>query len=162
MFDFAAYSFDITIHNVFATLTSGGCLCVPAEEDRWSNLGKALIDTEATIVDLTPSVARLLDPSTLPHLRTIILAGEAVTADDAARWLCRARVVNAYGPAECGISTINVSTQPTAPEEATGIGKGAGLVTWGCAPAQPQSPITPRIRRRAPPRRTSCRPRIPP
>ncbi|KND87537.1 Nonribosomal peptide synthetase 4 [Tolypocladium ophioglossoides CBS 100239] len=129
VFDFAAYSFDIAVHNVFSTLTSGGCLCIPAEEDRWGNLGKALIDTEATIVNLTPSVARLIDPSTLPHLRTIILAGEAVTIDDTARWLGRALVVNAYGPAECGISTIN-STQLTAPEEATSIGQGAGLVTW--------------------------------
>lgn len=130
VFDFAAYSFDIAVHNVFATWTSGGCLCVPAEEDRWGNLGRALLDAEATLVNLTPSVARLIDPSTLPHLTTMILAGEAVTTEDAARWLARARVVNAYGPAECGISTINVSTSLTAPEEAASIGKGAGLVTW--------------------------------
>ncbi|KAI1744645.1 acetyl-CoA synthetase-like protein [Xylaria scruposa] len=130
VFDFAAYSFDIAVHNVFATFCSGGCLCVPAEVDRWSNLNKALIDTKATIVDLTPSVARLLDPSTLPHLRMLILAGEAVTAEDAARWLGRVRVANAYGPAECGISTISVSTQIKEPVEVTSIGKGAGLVTW--------------------------------
>jgi amino acid adenylation domain-containing protein len=131
VFDFAAYSFDIAVHNVFATLISGGCLCVPAEDDRWGNLGKALREMEATIVDLTPSVARLIDPCTLPHLKTIIMAGEAVTADDAARWLGRAQVVNAYGPAECGISTIeNVGPQPTAPDEAISIGKGAGCVTW--------------------------------
>jgi len=130
VFDFAAHSFDIAVHNIFATLTSGGCLCVPAEEDRWGNLGKALIDTEATIVNLTPSVARLIDPSTLPHLRTLILAGEAVAAEDAARWSGRARVVNAYGPAECGISTINANTRLKAPEEAASIGRGAGLVTW--------------------------------
>ncbi|KAI0545619.1 acetyl-CoA synthetase-like protein [Xylaria curta] len=130
VFDFAAYSFDIAVHNVFAAFCSGGCLCVPAEVDRWGNLNKALIDTNATIVDLTPSVARLLDPSTLSHLRTVILAGEAVSAEDAARWLGRVRVVNAYGPAECGISTISIITQIKEPVGATSIGKGVGLVTW--------------------------------
>ena len=54
VFDFAAYSFDIAVHNVFATLTSGGCLCVPAEKDRWGNISQAVADTRATIIDLTP------------------------------------------------------------------------------------------------------------
>jgi len=130
VFDFAAYSFDIAVHNVFATFCLGGCLCVPAEEDRWGNPNKALIDTKATIVDLTPSVARILDPSTLPDLHTLILTGEAVTAQDVAQWLGKVRLVNAYGPAECGISTIGVGTQISEPREATSIGKGAGLVTW--------------------------------
>ncbi|KAI0149575.1 acetyl-CoA synthetase-like protein [Xylariaceae sp. FL1272] len=130
VFDFAAYSFDIAVHNVLATLCSGGCLCVPAEEDRWGNLNKALIDTKATVVDLTPSVARLLSPSTLPLLKTLILAGEAVTSDDATRWLGQVRVVNAYGPAECGICTIGVGTSVISADEVTSIGKGAGVVAW--------------------------------
>ncbi|KAI1273293.1 nonribosomal peptide synthetase [Xylaria sp. FL0933] len=130
VFNFAAYSFDIAVHNVFAALTSGGCLCVPAEDDRWGNLERSLIDLEATIINLTPSVARLIDPSRLPHLETLILAGEAVTVDDATRWLGRVRVANAYGPAEVGICTISVGTQPSAPQEATSIGQGAGVVTW--------------------------------
>ncbi|KAI1258964.1 acetyl-CoA synthetase-like protein [Xylariaceae sp. FL1019] len=130
VFDFAAYSFDIAVHNVLATLCSGGCLCVPAEEDRWGNLNKALIDSKATVVDLTPSVARLLSPLTLSHLKTLILAGEAVNSDDATRWLGNVRVVNAYGPAECGISTISVGTSLRSADEVTSIGKGAGVVAW--------------------------------
>ncbi|KAI0410383.1 hypothetical protein F5X98DRAFT_381865 [Xylaria grammica] len=110
VFDFAAYSFNIAVHN--------------------GNLIKALIDTKATIVDLTPSVARLLDPSTLPNLRTPILAKKAVTAQDVAQWLGKLRLVDAYGPAECGISTISVGTQISEPKEATSIGRGADLVTW--------------------------------
>lgn len=128
VFDFAAYSFDIAVHNVFATLATGGCLCVPAEKDRWGNIGQAIADMRATIINLTPSVARLIDPLTVPHLKTVILAGEPVSLDDITRWWGRVRVVNAYGPAECHISTVN-GNQST-PEEAIRIGRGAGLVTW--------------------------------
>ncbi|KAF4439343.1 destruxin synthetase [Fusarium austroafricanum] len=128
IFDFAAYSFDIAVHNVFATLASGGCLCVPADKDRWGNLTKAIADMGATVADLTPSVARLIDAVGVPCLETLILAGEAVTIDDVTRWWGRVRVVNAYGPAECQISTINADA--STPEETTRIGKGVGLLTW--------------------------------
>ncbi|KAF5983598.1 enniatin synthase [Fusarium coicis] len=128
VFDFAAYSFDIAVHNVFATLASGGCLCVPSDKDRWGNLTKTVSDMGATIADLTPSVARLIDPAGVPCLETLILAGEAVTRDDVTRWWGRVRVVNAYGPAECQISTINADA--STPAETTRIGKGAGLLTW--------------------------------
>ncbi|KAF5708854.1 enniatin synthase [Fusarium globosum] len=128
VFDFAAYSFDIAVHNVFATLASGGCLCVPSDKDRWGNLTKALADMGATVADLTPSVARLIDPAGVPGLETLILAGEAVALEDVTRWWGRVRVVNAYGPAECQISTINASA--STPAETTRIGKGAGLLTW--------------------------------
>ncbi|CVL02221.1 uncharacterized protein FMAN_08290 [Fusarium mangiferae] len=128
VFDFAAYSFDIAVHNVFATLASGGCLCVPSDKDRWGNLTKAIADTGATVADLTPSVARLIDPAGVPCLETLILAGEAVALEDVTRWWGRVRVVNAYGPAECQISTINVDA--STPAETTRIGKGAGLLTW--------------------------------
>ncbi|KAF5636484.1 enniatin synthase [Fusarium sp. NRRL 52700] len=128
VFDFAAYSFDIAVHNVFATLASGGCLCVPSDKDRWGNLTKAMADMGATVADLTPSVARLVDPAGVPCLETLILAGEAVTRDDVTRWWGRVRVINAYGPAECQISTINADA--STPAETTKIGKGVGLLTW--------------------------------
>jgi amino acid adenylation domain-containing protein len=128
VFDFAAYSFDIAVHNVFATLASGGCLCVPAEKDRWGNTAKAMADMRVTLADLTPSVARLIDPLTVPSLETLVMAGEAVSLGDVSRWQNHARVINAYGPAECQISTVNAT--PSTLEEATRIGKGAGLLTW--------------------------------
>ncbi|RFN44961.1 destruxin synthetase [Fusarium flagelliforme] len=128
VFDFAAYSFDITVHNIFATFATGGCLCVPAEKDRWGNTSKAMADMKVTLADLTPSVARLIDPLAVPTLEALILAGEAVSLDDVTRWWGRARVVNGYGPAECQISTVNEN--PSTPEEAIRIGKGMGLLTW--------------------------------
>lgn len=128
VFDFASYAFDISVHNMFATLATGGCLCIPAEKDQRDDISKTIAEFKATLVNLTPSVARLIDPAAVPELETMILAGEAVSIDDAKRWWNKAQLVNAYGPAECNISTIN--WRQSCIEEVTSIGKGAGLVTW--------------------------------
>jgi acyl-CoA synthetase (AMP-forming)/AMP-acid ligase II/aryl carrier-like protein len=101
---------------------------VPAEKDRWGNTAKAMADMRVTLADLTPSVARLIDPLTVPSLETLIMAGEAVSLDDVSRWQNHTRVINAYGPAECQISTVNAT--PSTLQETTRIGKGAGLLTW--------------------------------
>ncbi|UPK92404.1 hypothetical protein LCI18_003339 [Fusarium solani-melongenae] len=130
VFDFASHAFDAAVHNVFATFANGACLCVPSEQDRKNNIGGVMASMRVTVADLTPTVARLLDPTTLPDIETVILAGEAVSAEDAARWWRDStRVVNGYGPSECTVmSTINA--YPTSPEDASSIGPGAGHTTW--------------------------------
>ncbi|KAJ5488057.1 Male sterility NAD-binding [Penicillium expansum] len=89
-----------------------------------------MVAMRPTIANMTPTVARLLDPGTVHDLRTLILLGEPVTIRDLERWQShKIRLINAYGPAECTpISTINAFSFST--EEAIQIGKGVGLVTW--------------------------------
>ncbi|KAI9367781.1 non-ribosomal peptide synthetase [Aspergillus egyptiacus] len=128
--DFASYAFDAAVHNALATLAVGGCLCIPSEQSCKGDIGSTMATMRPTIANLTPTVARLLDPATVYDLKTLILLGEAVTRRDIERWeLSNVRVINTYGPAECtSISTINASASST--DEATLIGKGAGLMTW--------------------------------
>ncbi|KGO38965.1 Male sterility, NAD-binding [Penicillium expansum] len=128
--DFASYAFDAAIYNAIATLVAGGCLCIPSEKDRNDNIGNMMVAMRPTIANMTPTVARLLDPGTVHDLRTLILLGEPVTIRDLERWQShKIRLINAYGPAECTpISTINAFSFST--EEAIQIGKGVGLVTW--------------------------------
>ncbi|KAJ5095564.1 hypothetical protein NUU61_004920 [Penicillium alfredii] len=129
--DFASYAFDAAIHNAIATLAAGGCLCIPSEQARKGDVGNMVATMKPTLANLTPTVARLLDPKMMPDLRTLILLGEPVTIRDAERWLShKVRLINTYGPAECTpISTINAQSD-TSPEKAIQIGKGVGLVTW--------------------------------
>ena len=141
VFDFASYAFDIAVHNPFAAFTSGACLCIPSENERKEDVGKAMARMRVTIADLTPSVARLVDPVTVPDLKTIIFAGEALALDDVTRWWNKADIVNAYGPAECNISTINAGAKE--PQEATHIGRGVGLVTWIVDPDNHNSLLPP-------------------
>ena len=34
VFDFASFGFDVAIHNIFATLVIGGCVCIPSDADQ--------------------------------------------------------------------------------------------------------------------------------
>ncbi|KAE8855451.1 hypothetical protein PTNB73_10108 [Pyrenophora teres f. teres] len=84
---------------------------------------------QVTLVDLTPSVARLIEPGSVPTLRTIVLAGEAVGYNDVSRWPATVRIVNAYGPAECApMATINAFANNLGAD--IGIGQGMGVLTW--------------------------------
>ncbi|KAE8832659.1 hypothetical protein HRS9122_08372 [Pyrenophora teres f. teres] len=129
VFDFASYNFDIAVHNALATLVVGGCLCIPSDDDRKSNMAQTMAMMNITVVDLTPSVARLIEPGSIPTLKTLVLAGEAVTYNDLSRWPTTLQIVNAYGPAECApMATINsFANNPLAN---AGIGRGMGVLTW--------------------------------
>ncbi|KAJ5950775.1 Nonribosomal peptide synthetase dtxS1 [Penicillium vulpinum] len=130
VFDFSSYSFDITIHNMFATWWTGGCVCIPSDTDRTENLAKTIADMQATIVHLTPTVARLLDPECVPMLETLVLLGEIITDHDTKPWWGRGqRLINAYGPTECtSYSAINY--QASTSSMLSSIGTGMGSVIW--------------------------------
>ncbi|PHH63093.1 hypothetical protein CDD81_6338 [Ophiocordyceps australis] len=130
VFDFASYSFDVSISNVFSTLTSGACLCVPKDQDRQTNLEQSIASLRANVLDITPTLAHILSPANIPLVKTIILSGEAFRAADVEKWLrAEVRLVNAYGPSECTpTGTLNCSART--PQAVVSIGKGVGVVTW--------------------------------
>lgn len=129
VFNFAASQFDIFVFETVMALANGACLCVPSDEDRKNNLERCMRDMKATVVISTPSVTRLLDPQQLPHLKTLILGGEAIGKSEFDKWWGSAKVINAYGPAETTpVSLINQTA--TDPVSAIPIGKGVGVVTW--------------------------------
>ncbi|KAM5498326.1 NRPS cluster protein [Microsporum canis] len=102
---FSSYSFDVCIENNLTTLVAGGCICVPSEADCKGDLAKSARDFKVTYADLTPSVARILEPHDIPTVEIVILGGEAMAAEDVARWSKKVRLVNAYGPAECSVTS---------------------------------------------------------
>ena len=142
IFEFASYSFDAPIHNALMILAAGGCLCVPSDDDRKDNLAASMASFGANVATLTPSVARTLSPEQVPELKSILFVGETLYAEDAKRWWGRAAISNIYGPTECTpMSTIN--RFPVNPEDATGIGRGAGMVTWIVDPENHDSLLPP-------------------
>ncbi|KAE8389467.1 hypothetical protein BDV23DRAFT_184376 [Aspergillus alliaceus] len=123
---FAAYTFDVSISEIFMTLLSGGCLCVPSEFQRMNALAPMMQDMGVSCAVLTPSVARLLEPRSLPRLETLILTGEAYTTYDVERWRDFVQLVCAYGPAECSV----FSTVQSGVISAGNIGYGCGCRCW--------------------------------
>jgi amino acid adenylation domain-containing protein/non-ribosomal peptide synthase protein (TIGR01720 family) len=100
---FAAFTFDVSISDIMATLAFGGCICSPSEDDRLSRLNQSAGDFRVTYANVTPTVARLLDPKLVPTLKTLVLIGEAVDAGVVDKWNKDAAVINGYGPAEASI-----------------------------------------------------------
>jgi amino acid adenylation domain-containing protein/non-ribosomal peptide synthase protein (TIGR01720 family) len=100
---FAAYVFDISIQDIFTTLMRGGCICVLSEQERMNDLAGAINRMDVNFACITPTVAGLLRPSDVPTLKTLTLAGEAVTKKVIDIWSGLASLNNCYGPAESTI-----------------------------------------------------------
>lgn len=130
IFDFASYSFDVSVSNVLSALTAGGCLCVPSDEDRRDSLEQSIASLQANILDITPSIAQVLSVDRIPSVNTLIFGGETLHLVDIKRWWGKVQIIHIYGPCECTpTSTINCNSAAS-PDEAVHIGKGVGLVTW--------------------------------
>ncbi|KAL5357022.1 hypothetical protein BJX96DRAFT_135429 [Aspergillus floccosus] len=99
---FSSYTFDVSILETIIVLMNGGCVCVPSEEERMNDLAGAINRMQANVLSVPPSVANILDPKTVPTLRTVIAAGEKITASHIERWADRC-VINGYGPSEATI-----------------------------------------------------------
>ncbi|TID23425.1 nonribosomal siderophore peptide synthase Sid2 [Venturia nashicola] len=131
--DFASYAFDVSIDSMLLTLSHGGCLCIPSDEDRLNDINSAIRDMKINYAGLTPSLARILDPDVISSLTALGLGGEAVSARDANFWGRDTRIVIGYGPCECTIGcTINSSAATG--RDYISIGRGNGAAMWVVSP----------------------------
>jgi amino acid adenylation domain-containing protein len=133
---FASYAFDDSIKDILSTLLVGGCICVPSEIDRMSNLAQFMAAKRVNWAHLTPSFARSLDPQSMPPMfQTLLLGGEPMSSQDVLQWSPYLRLINAYGPSELCV-TCSVNPTPT-PLDPTNIGRPVGCVAWVCDPGNP-------------------------
>ncbi|KAK1967729.1 acetyl-CoA synthetase-like protein [Colletotrichum sublineola] len=125
---FGSYAFDMSIAEMVIGLLTGACLCIPSESDRLDHLQDYVQEAHATWAILTPTVARLLKPSMLRHMRTLILGGELVGESDIRPWIdVGIRVYNGYGPAEV---TFVATIAQASTDQASSIGRGLNTTTW--------------------------------
>ncbi|KAF5020479.1 hypothetical protein F66182_7489 [Fusarium sp. NRRL 66182] len=126
--DFTSYAFDVSVDSILCTLLRGGCLCIPTDMDRVNDLSGAIRRLRVNMVNITPSVARILDPDIIPSLNSLGIGGESCSAGDIAIWGQHTRIVVGYGPAEC---TIGCTVNPSAAGKPyVSIGPGTGAVIW--------------------------------
>ena len=92
---FAAHSFDASIIELLTPLMIGGTVCIPDENTRLNDIGKAINDMRVTWSQLTPTFVRFLEPSMIPTLATIILVGEAMSQANLDTWT-QINLVNGY------------------------------------------------------------------
>jgi amino acid adenylation domain-containing protein/non-ribosomal peptide synthase protein (TIGR01720 family) len=125
---FASYIFDACLIEIFSTLMCGGTVCVPNQDARTNDLVGVINKFKINWATLTPSVVRMIQPSQVPNLRTLVLVGEAMSQQDLLTWAGHVTLGNGYGPTECSaISTSNVMTSLTKPNN---LGKAVTSRGW--------------------------------
>ncbi|KAI1466920.1 uncharacterized protein F4812DRAFT_433240 [Daldinia caldariorum] len=126
---FSSHDWDVAVIETLLTLRVGGCICIPSDEERISNLAQATNQMTVNCAVLTPTVAQLVRPEDFTHLETLVVGGEALSLADLATWHDRVRFIQSYGPAECSIASA-VSEPLTLSSNPRTIGQPCGCVAW--------------------------------
>ncbi|KAL4969111.1 nonribosomal peptide synthase Pes1 [Aspergillus stella-maris] len=130
---FSSYTFDVSILETIIVLMTGGCVCVPSDEERMNDLSGAIRRMQANLMSCTPSVTGTLNPGSVPSLMTVINGGEKLTESQIARWSHR-RLFNAYGPSEATVlATASLKVDGTGrrlDDDSNSIGTAVCGRTW--------------------------------
>lgn len=103
VFQFAAFTFDVSVADIFTSLSRGACICVPSEKERVEDLAGAIRRSKANWAFLTPSVASTISAAAVPELETLVIGGEPATKQLLIDWAVHVELIVCYGPAECSI-----------------------------------------------------------
>src|SRR5436190_2153857 len=99
---FASLSFDAAVSEIATTLLAGATLVLPpALRTDADALARVLREQSITHVTLPPALLSELSEDV--PLNTLVVAGEACSANVLARWSERRRMINAYGPTEATV-----------------------------------------------------------
>src|SRR5215468_1926656 len=98
---FASASFDAAVSEIATTLVSGATLVLAPAQREGDALARVICEQNVSHATLPPVLLAEL-PEHVP-LQTLIVAGEACSADVVARWSPGRRMINAYGPTEATV-----------------------------------------------------------
>ena len=95
-------NFSAAQRTILGTLARGGTLCLATKESITLDLHDTIASMAITTLEVTPSMLKLIDPSTIPEcIRTITLGGELVSTALLDQWANRVELISAYGLSEC-------------------------------------------------------------
>ncbi|MFI9008491.1 non-ribosomal peptide synthase/polyketide synthase [Actinosynnema sp. NPDC053489] len=120
--EFSSPSFDASVLELCLALPAGAALVVPPPGPLLGDQLADVITTFGVTHALIPPVALATVPDVeLPTFRTLVVGGDACSADLVRRWAPGRRMVNAYGPTE---STVVTSwSEPLEPGGVPPIGR---------------------------------------
>ncbi|BDT95642.1 hypothetical protein IFM12275_56180 [Nocardia sputorum] len=112
-------TFDVSVWELFAPLTRGARIVV-ADHDGHRDpryLAKAIAAHQVTMTSFVPSMLTVFAaavPEAISSLRTVLVAGEAMTGEAAAAFaaVSRARLHNLYGPTEFTVHATHAPVDP--------------------------------------------------
>ncbi|KLJ10032.1 hypothetical protein EMPG_14550 [Blastomyces silverae] len=112
---FAAFHFDVSVLEQYWSWSVGICVTSCPRDTLFADLAGTIRELEITHIDLTPSLARLLDPDEVPSLRrgVFITGGEQLKQEILEAWGEYGVIYNGYGPTEV---TIGCTMLPRVPQ----------------------------------------------
>ncbi|OYE01728.1 non-ribosomal peptide synthetase [Nostoc sp. 'Peltigera membranacea cyanobiont' 232] len=111
---FASLSFDACISEILMSLGSGARLYLVTKDSIMPGIPliERLRDDAITHITLPPSALAVLPTEELPKLQTIIVAGEASSAELIKLWSVGRNFFNAYGPTEASVCATVAKCTP--------------------------------------------------
>lgn len=97
--------FSAAQRSIFSTLKQGGCLCLASKTNLTENIEQTINRMAVNVIDVTPSMASLITPGSVPCLRRMTVAGESINPVLLPSWMERLELLNAYGLSE--VTQIN-------------------------------------------------------
>jgi amino acid adenylation domain-containing protein len=115
---FAAYTFDVSVMDMFMPLLGGAkvVLAAPATLHSPPRLAELIREARITFACLPPAVLTLLAGERFPDLRTLLSAGEELSSELLRAWLRDGlEIYNGYGPTEASIGSTFMKLEPGTP-----------------------------------------------
>jgi amino acid adenylation domain-containing protein/thioester reductase-like protein len=122
----AAYTFDMSIYDIFTTLIRGGTVCIPAPDTQMHCIAESVNRLRSNWAFFTPTLLSTMTPAEIPSLHTILLAGEAVSQEIIDLWASQTRLLNGYGSTEMSTCFLTHLTNTSDPRE---VGTAQGVLT---------------------------------
>jgi amino acid adenylation domain-containing protein len=113
---FAAFTFDVSVMDMFMPLLGGARVVLAAAPTLHSppRLAALMRDRAITFACLPPAVLNLLIGEDFPDLRTLLSAGEELTSELLRAWLRDGLdIYNGYGPTEASIGSTFMKLEAT-------------------------------------------------
>ncbi|WP_299188228.1 non-ribosomal peptide synthetase [uncultured Aquimarina sp.] len=124
---FASFSFDASIWEIFLILLSGGNLFMIDQEKRKDpkSLEEYINNNNINIATIPPSYFKMMNMKSLSGIKTLITAGESPVFDKVMEYAELGTYYNAYGPTETSIcgSVFKMETKDVLVGENIPIGK---------------------------------------
>ncbi|MBB5954030.1 amino acid adenylation domain-containing protein/non-ribosomal peptide synthase protein (TIGR01720 family) [Saccharothrix tamanrassetensis] len=120
--EFSSPSFDASVLELCMALPAGAALVVPPEGPLLGDqLAEVLAGRHVTHALIPPVALATLPDVALPEFRTLVVGGDACSADLVARWAPGRRMINAYGPTESTV--VSTWSSPLEPGGTPPIGR---------------------------------------
>nr|XP_036574363.1 Nonribosomal peptide synthetase 8-like protein 3 [Colletotrichum truncatum]KAF6780782.1 Nonribosomal peptide synthetase 8-like protein 3 [Colletotrichum truncatum] len=126
---FTNYCFDASLEEIFTVLVAGGCICIPSDKERMTDIPGFVKRKKVNWAAFTPSFLRTLDPQDLKPVKFITVHAEPMDQDLIKRWADKIHMRPSYGPTECSV-TSTVGLQFSVDTDATNIGFPVGCRGW--------------------------------